>query len=283
MAAPDTASNNALSPFALAQALDHCAKRWWGASLLAKLVGFAIGACINLLPPEPVPFVVAVCTVLAEFCLYRSDAIKSTAQQFRRKLDLQDGLGWQIPNRDLSDLLVRCSSWVKKRARTHRITEPYFASTDPPGPARALRNVSESAWWTKHLSERMATYCWSTVILGVIGSFASLIVTLQATSTHTAQVNVARIVTAFLMLFLSLGLIKLAIGYSSLSKNSASSEAAAERALQTTPEELAAFKVMYDYLLNRAAGPLIPTWIWNMRKDELNQTWKEHRNGTVAT
>jgi len=283
MAAPDTASNNALSPLALAQALDHCAKRWWGASLLTKLVGFAIGACINLLPPEPVPFVVAACTVLAEFCLYRSDAIKSTAQQFRRKLDLQDGFGWQIPNTDLSDLLVRCSSWVKKRARTHPVTEPYFASTDPPGPARALRNVSESAWWTKHLSERMATYCWSTVILGVIGSFASLIVTLQATSTHTAQVNVARIVTAFLMLFLSLGLIKLAIGYSGLSKNSASSEAAAERALQTTPEELAAFKVMYDYHLNRAAGPLIPTWIWNMREGELNQTWKEDRNGTVAT
>ena len=57
---------------------------------------------------------------------------------------------------------------------------------------------------------------------------------------------------------------------------------AADRALQATPDELGAFKVMYDYHLNRAAGPLIPTWIWKMRKDELNQTWKEHRNGATT-
>jgi hypothetical protein len=40
---------------------------------------------------------------------------------------------------------------------------------------------------------------------------------------------------------------------------------------------------MYDYHINRAAGPLIPTWLWNMRQDDLNQTWKKHRNGTVTT
>ncbi|MCZ2152409.1 MAG: hypothetical protein LC114_00675 [Bryobacterales bacterium] len=45
----------------------------------------------------------------------------------------------------------------------------------------------------------------------------------------------------------------------------------------------AAFKIMYDYHLSRAVGPIIPTGIWKIRKDELNQTWKEHRNGTVTT
>ena len=44
-----------------------------------------------------------------------------------------------------------------------------------------------------------------------------------------------------------------------------------------TPDELAAFMVMYDYHLDRAAGPLIPTWMWDMREKELNQTWKDHR------
>jgi hypothetical protein len=271
------ASSSSPSPFALAEALDHCAKWWWGSSLIAKVGGFLIGASIGFLPPEPVPFIVAALTLVSELCLYRSDAIKSTAQQFRRKLDLQDGLGWQIPNTDLSDLKVQCSSRVKHRART-RPTEPYFASTEPAGPIRALKNVSESAWWTKHLSRSMAVICRNTVIGGSFVSFVSLIVTLEAASTHTSRVNVARIVTNLLMLFLSLGLIKLAIGYNSLNKSSASSEAAAERALQTTPEELAAFKVMYDYHLNRAVGPLIPTWIWKMHRDELNHTWREHRN-----
>jgi hypothetical protein len=249
---------------------------------LVKVGGFAMGACIDLLPAVPVASVVAVCTVLAELCMYRSDAMKSRAQQFRRKLDLQDGLGWRIPNTDLSDFLVRCSWWVKKRARTHPVNEPYFATTDSPGPMRALKNVSESAWWTKHLSEWMAAFCWTMVVLGVTGSVVLLIAALQATKEHTVQMSVARIVTAFLMLFLSLGLIKLALGYGSLSKNSGSSEQAADRALHATTaaEELAAFKVMYDYHLNRAAGPPIPTWMWKLREGELNRTWKEHRNET---
>lgn len=55
---------------------------------------------------------------------------------------------------------------------------------------------------------------------------------------------------------------------------------AADRALQSgTPEELGAFKVMYDYHLNRAAGPLLPTCLWKLWNDNLNQAWKEHRNG----
>jgi hypothetical protein len=285
MPAAEPATVPALAPFALAEALDHCAKYWWGASLASKILGFVTGASINLLPPEPVPFLVAACAIVAELCLYRSDAVKSTAQQFRRKVDLQDGLGWQIPSTELSDLLVRCPSSAKKRARKRSMTEPYFASADPPGPLRALKNVAESAWWTKHLAETMANVCRAIVAIGIAGALIVLIVALQTTSAHTAQVNVARIVTGVLMLILSLGVIKLAISYGSLSRNSASREAAAERALQasTPPEQLAAFKVMYDYHLSRAVGPIIPTWIWKIRKDELNQTWKEHRNGTVTT
>lgn len=276
--------NNPISPYALAKALDDCAKRWWGASLGAKSLGFMTGALISVMPSEPVPFIVTACTLIAELCAYRSDAIKGSAEQFRRKLDLQDGFGWQIPSADHSDLVVRCSSWVKTRARTYPVNEPYFAATDPPGPVRALKNVCESTWWTKHLAQRMATYCWTIMVVGLIGSFIALIVALQATNTHTVQVNVARLVTAFLMLFLSLGVIKLALGYSSLSKNSESSERAADRALQAaTPEELGAFKVIYDYHLNRAAGPLIPTWIWRMHRDELNQTWKDHRDATEVS
>jgi hypothetical protein len=85
MSAADSATNNAISPYALAKALDDCAKRWWGASIGAKGLGFLTGALIGVLPPEPVPFIVAGCTFAAELCSYRSDAVKSTAQQFRRK------------------------------------------------------------------------------------------------------------------------------------------------------------------------------------------------------
>ncbi len=283
MATADSRAKAPLSPFALAEALDNCAKWWWGASLASKIVGFGIGMCLTLLPAELVPFLVFAFTLLAELCMYRSDAVKGTAQQFRRKLDLQDGFGWPMPATERSDFLVRCSPSVKRRARTRPVGEAYFASTEPPGPRRALKNVSESAWWTKHLAGNMTIICSTTVIVGVIVSFGILIMAIQATGTHTTQVSVARIVTSILMLLLSMGIIKLAISYSSLGKNSARSEAAAERALETTPDELGAFKVVSDYHLSRAVGPIIPTWIWRLRQKNLNQTWKELRNGSVAT
>ncbi|MCU1328136.1 MAG: hypothetical protein JWN34_3506 [Bryobacterales bacterium] len=273
-------NNGAVSPYALAKALDDCAKLWWGVSLAAKGLGFLTGAFISFLKPEPVPFIVAGFALIAESCTYRSDALKSAAQQFRRKLDMQDGFGWPIPKTDLSDIWVRSSFWIKRRARSLPADEPYFASTDPPGPVRALRNVSESAWWTKHLSHTMAICCWTTLVIGTIVSIIILILALQATQNHSDQVNVARQVTAFLMFFLSFGIVKLALSYTSLNKNGESSEKAADRALQTTtPEVLSAFKLMYDYHLSRAAGPLFPNWLWRLRERDLNQTWKEHRNG----
>jgi hypothetical protein len=121
------------------------------------------------------------------------------------------------------------------------------------------------------------------MVMGIIGSFITLIVALQATGVHTTRVNVARIVTAFLMLFLSLGVTRLVLDYGSLSKNSESSEKAADQTPQVTPEELGVFKFMYDYHFNRTSGPLFFTWLWKMRKDDLNQTRNECRNGTVTT
>jgi hypothetical protein len=208
-----TPSTTVDPPFALAQALDRCAKHWWGVSLATKVLGFVIGACIGLLLAEPVPFLVAACTVIAELCLYRSDAIKGTAQLVRRKLDVHDAFGWPIPPTDLSDLRIRCPASVKKYASKHPVTTPYFACKEPVGPLRALRNVSESAWWTKHLAETMADLCTAIVVIGILGALVVLIIALQSTGNHTTQTNVARIVTGVLMLLLSLGVIKLTIGY----------------------------------------------------------------------
>lgn len=265
--------------FALARSLDDCAKWWWGASLTLKALGFATGILI-LFPvaQEPLPFIVAALTVLAELAILRSDALKGMGQGIRRKLDLQDSFGWEIPNTDFSDLLVRCPQSVKARAQRDKSTEPYFASAEPVGPTRALHNISESAWWTKHLAETMANLCITALVLGVIGALVVLIIALQTLQAHSAQVNTARIVTGFLMLLLSTGLIKLILGYNSLAKKAGNSEAAACRLLKTQePKELDAFRTMYEYHVDRANGLIIPTWIWKHRKDELNQIWTTHR------
>src|SRR4029077_7251146 len=138
--------------------------------------------------------------------------------------------------------------------------------------------VSESAWWTKHLAESMSHICTTSLVLGVICALVVLIISLETLHAHTVQVNAARIVTGFLMLLLSTGIIKLAIGYGSLAKKAGASEASAYRLLHTKqPAQLDAFRVMYEYHVDRAAGLIIPTWIWKWRKNELNQIWAAHR------
>lgn len=272
------------NPFALARAVDNCAKWWWGASLTIKVLGFAVGILVFFpVPQEPLPFFVATFTVLAEFATFRSDTLKGMGQSIRRKLDLQDSFGWALSNAELSDLLARCPKSVKARAQCDNSTAPYFASTEPPGPTRALHNLSESAWWTKHLAESMAELCTAALAIGVIVALVVLFIALQTLHDHTAQVNTARIVTGFIMLLLSTGIIKNILGYNSLSKKAGTSEAAACRLLQLPhPEQLDAFKIMYEYHVDRATGLIIPTWIWKYRRDELNQIWASHRAQPVV-
>jgi hypothetical protein len=129
----------------------------------------------------------------------------------------------------------------------------------------------------------MARFCGIVVTISVVAALVVLIGALQTTGEHSTQSNIARIVTAFLVLLLSLGAIKLLLSYNSLSKNSASSEAAAERALQgSNVEQIEALRIMYDYHHSRALGPIIPTWIWKRRQASLNQTWQALRNRKIV-
>jgi len=59
-----------------------CAKWWWGASLTLKALGFATGALIFLpVAQEPLPFLVAAGTILAELTICRSDALKGVVRE----------------------------------------------------------------------------------------------------------------------------------------------------------------------------------------------------------
>lgn len=264
----------------LARCLDDCAKWWWGVSLTLKLAGFVVGvaAIVLPLPAKAMPFALAAMAILSELCLYRSDGIKATAQGLRRKLDLLDGFGWEISNAEYSDLLARSPASVKKRTCGRPLSEPYFASTQQPGPTRALQNVSESGWWSKHLSEEMGQLCLVGLVGGVLGSVTLLIVAIHAITDRDALSAAARVVTTVLTLLLSVGLVKLMIGYYGFSKKAARSEEAAERLLESRDTgQDDALKIVTEYHIARAGAPIIPTWLWKLRQAELSRLWEEYR------
>ena|SRR6266496_5258477 len=144
---------------ALSRELSDIAKRWLAASLSCKLLAFVLGAVAIFLSAfsQQAPFLVATLSVTAELFMLRSDSLKGTAEAIRRKVDQQESFGWNISRAEMSDLLVKTPTKLRKKIETQNSSKPYFDSKEAPGPKRALENLRESSWWSKHLSERIVS------------------------------------------------------------------------------------------------------------------------------
>jgi hypothetical protein len=280
-----TASQTTADPWVLCKCLDRSSKWWWGFSLLFRAGAFVIGLAVFFpsVPPEPIPFIVAALTFISELAGYRMERVRGIAQGLRRKLETLNSFGWEISNREMSDLIARCSSSVKKRVKREVTEEPYFASKEEPGPKRAVENVMESAWWSKHLSESMFWTC--SVIIGcaIFGSLVALVGSILAITDHSTLSSVARIVTSVLLLSLSCGVVRLTVGYYGFSQKAAQIEVQAEALLVKKVAHNDAVKLLHEYQLARSSAPVIPEWIWRWRRDELNALWTAYRQKTEDT
>ena len=195
-----TASQTTADPWVLCKCLDRSGKSWWAFSLIFKGLAFATGlaAFFPHIPPEPIPFVVAAYPYFGA-CWVSHGACMAGCSRTSGNLEALNSFGWEISNREMSDLIARCSGSVKKRVKREVTEEPYFASKEEPGPKRAVENVMESAWWSKHLSESMFWTC--SVIIGcaIAGSLVALVISILAITDHNTLGSVARIVTAVLL------------------------------------------------------------------------------------
>ncbi len=280
-----SADKTTTDPWVLCKCLDRSSKWRWGISLISKGAAFAVGLAVFLphIPSEPIPFVVAGLTLFSELAGYRMERVKGIAQGLRRKLEALNSFGWEISNRELSDLIARCSGSVKKRAKSEVTDEPYYASKEQPGPKRAAENVMESAWWSKHLSESMFWTCSVTIGIAICGSLVALVVSILAITDHSTLSSVARLVTSVLLLGLSCGLVRLAMGYYNFGQKAGQVEVQAESLLTKKVVLIDAVKLLHEYQLARSSAPIIPEWIWKWKRDELNSLWLTYRQKVSDT
>ena len=268
------------NPRALCQVYFTLAKRWARFSFICKLAGFLIGVLTVLLPlvPAYVPVLVFMLAMIADWLAWRSDTNKGTAEALLRKLDGRDSFGWPISRAELSDLLMRSPSKVNKLVVAKALSEDYFASEEPPGTLRALENLQESAWWSKHLSERMRSYYLAGTCLLVAIAVLVLLVSIQTIDDKQTLSSLGRIVTSVLTLVFSLNLFRSVLGYHNFSVKAGQIEKSTENLLASQGvQESEVIKLMSEYQLARASAPLLPTWLWNRMEDELNATWKQYR------
>jgi hypothetical protein len=268
------------NPRALCQVYFTLAKRWARFSFICKLAGFLVGVLTVLLPlvPAYVPVLVFMLAMIADWLAWRSDSNKGTAEALLRKLDGRDSFGWPISRAELSDLLMRSPSKVDKLVVAKALSEEYFASEEPPGTLRALENLQESAWWSKHLSERMRSYYLAGTCLLVGIAVLVLLISIQTIDDKQTLSSLGRIVTSVLTLVFSLNLFRSVLGYHNFSVKAGQIEKSTENLLASQGvHESEVIKLMSEYQLARASAPLLPTWLWNRMEDKLNATWKQYR------
>jgi len=254
-------------------------KRWLAVALSLKGLLFAGGTLTVLTSVDSLiaPLVIAALAAASELAMWRSDFVKSVAEAVQRKLDFENSFGWRITNADLRDVLARYATNLPRLQE--QSTSNYFASQDPPGLQRALQNLQESAWWSKHLTESMWKVCLIAICLLVVFCMVLLLTSIQTISDQTVLASIARVVTSAILLLFSLNLLRSMVGYFTFSKKAEKAEDAASKLLAGgSIDDIEPIKLWQEYQLARASASLLPTWMWKLRQKKLNQLWQAYHN-----
>lgn len=279
---PDTLNSVNFAPRAISVVLLDRAKLFWGWSLALGVLGplFGLASGFLPLPPEAAPIVLVLLALLAEVLQWQSDTIKDVTETLLRMLDLHDAFGWSISEREMSNVLAQ-NEKLSQAFAAHAPNEAYFGSMEPPGTGRALANLAESAWWSKHLAREMGQRCLLIVACLVVAALIALVASVEAvrasTAAHAVEAlhAIGNVVTATLTLVFSLGLTRLGVAYLVFSgKAEKVEERATQAAARPDNVDTEAVKLWQDYHLARITAPFIPTWYWRRRRPHLNMVWQ---------
>ncbi len=265
-------------PRALSRTYFSVAKRWWGGYLISR-TGIILIAAVGALVPalsNVISIIIVALSIASEAVIWRSDRMKEIAEWLLRKLDLRDAFGWDISSSEMQDILARTSTKIKSRVPPECEGDPYFDSKDERGTVRALKNIRESAWWSKHLAETTVWYALAFMIAAILASLFVLLFTISTISNSDVLSSIGRSVTFVLMVVLSLGLLRLTIGYFRFKEKADRAERRADNLLKNDCNETEAIKLYAEYHLDRAAAPLVPDCIYRWNETKLNELWREY-------
>lgn len=262
----------------LSKALFAMAK---GASMLAfagEAAALMLGAWFAIVhTPEWTSITALAGVALVTFVLRGcADAWKEKADEQLRKLDLADGLGQAIAQRDRADILADAPVFASWLARRRSEDESYFASARPGSPVRLVENLRESAWWTSHLGrtaealQRIWLFLFGTLAVGTL-----ILNVARAGITPTFFTAPTFAVAVLLFLFTN-GPYRRLGEFRALHEAAARVESDAGHLLDMAEriDEPRALLLAAQYHLARKGAPLLPAFVWRLRKGTLNRLWE---------
>jgi hypothetical protein len=249
-------------------------------SLSAKFVLFALGA-VSVLTSAPLmtPLALLALTALSEVLQLLSDDQKGHAEGLLRKLDFCQSFGREISAADVRDIVLDAPNKLRKKLEGSTLETGYFASTQPPSPRTAIENLLESAWYTRRLAHSMTVLYAFLITCVVSASIWALAVTASSTYAATERERAVKVTISWLLLIVSLSMAKNVIAYSKMAQRCQRSESTCEHLLRSDVLEGDALKQWHEYQLARAASPLLPQWLWGLKRADLDEAWRIARAG----
>lgn len=253
------------------------AKFWGGTAIILQVVLYVAGIVALVFPEVTLtyPWVALPLALVTADIAGRASKYKGMAETAKRHHELLLSFGEQPSKNQLADLSQVFSKAIPKQ--THELLKSgiTYASTAALGPKRALENLSESAWFTKHLAGRCETIVRLVFIITLLIAVSLLLWAASTVSGTTSGMAIAKGVAATLIFLVSVGSIRGWIAYQSLHKKAGEIDAEACRLKeQEEPDPFRVHRLLSEYQLSRASAPMIPTWVWKLHRNSLNEHYK---------
>lgn len=260
----------------MAAQYDEAKLRWGIANALSfAVVIIAIISILRIEWFERLWALAAICTVASDLLQWWADTLRGRAEKLKRGFEFQDGLGWEIPQREIDDFILDASKRVKTKA-CRAEESPYFDSAEVASPKRVVGNLEQSTWYSQHQAKRMAkiVFVASTISIAVV--FTLMVAVLQASPLQHWGPDVGRIAITAFVFMASNQYVRLGFRYYSFSQEA---DRICDRVLLLRKTgsitDIQASSLLHEYQVAREKAPLIPNFLWKRMEPELNRRWKK--------
>jgi hypothetical protein len=226
---------------------------------------------------------IAVTLSYAQFRRY--DIRYSLSSQAKRLELLVRGLDWVCPQTIRTKLLQEAGARTRRKSDSYRAeATAYYDTAKQFGPGRLLDMVQESAMFTAALYRALRGWLiWATAVTaGVTLLSGWLLLVIDVPSdlrTRFGQLAVA-IVPALITLGLLAWIFKLGDLATAIEDIDAEFECLRARG---APDLIDVLQLTQEYTAQIAQGIVIPGWLWERQRPELNALWAERRRQKQTT
>jgi len=213
-------------------------------------------------------------------CFYRISAShrRSRAERGRRVLVQCKGLGRHLCPK--GRIYLKASFSVDAKEDQQWQDDSHFSQPSPPGPQTLARTIQENAFWSKHrFSASAGLSSLLSLVYSVIRLVALLLLSPPGIARKLAYLVLAQILSYLLMFLITVDLSGNTLAYRDAARDLAVIDNRLDNLMSKDVSIVDVVSVFGDYNAAVQDAPLMPTFIYKAKHDQLDRLWRERRQG----